>query len=363
MQQGQVFELKKRAVDGSPVWAYRYRTDGPGSGRLQRGGFSSDRDAAEALERALEHLRRQNGVGSARTLKELVDEYLAQYDAEPETIHKLSWLLTKALRAFGGRRLPELRSQEIAAWRMTIAPGHRFEATQALRQVLARAVVWGMIDSNPAKQGVDNPQRRRTEKRPFESWAQLDELAACLGPRYGPPVLFAAATGLRPGEWMALEQRDIDRQARVVYVRRAVPLQAIALAALDQLGADRESQLLFPSRRGGYFDLHNFRNRYWKPAQIAMGIVPLRRVYDLRHTFATFALRAGISTFDLSRYMGASLTMIDRHYGHLARDGRDHAINLLDAFSDSEAVNVHAVDAAWTSEASTAVHLDNGKTT
>ncbi len=55
--------------------------------------------------------------------------------------------------------------------------------------------------------------------------------------------------------------------------------------------------------------------------------------------------------------------MIDRHYGHLARDGRDHAINLLDAFSDSEAVNVHAVDAAWTSEASTAVHLDNGKTT
>jgi hypothetical protein len=89
---------------------------------------------------------------------------------------------------------------------------------------------------------------------------------------------------------MALEQRDIDRQARVVYVSRAlrngrlkstktegsiraVPLQAIALAALDQLGADRESQLLFPSRRGGYFDLHNFRNRYWTPAQIATGIV------------------------------------------------------------------------------------------
>src|SRR6266487_333211 len=378
MQQGQVFELKKRAVDGRRVWAYRYRTDGPGSRRLQRGGFSSERDAAEALERALEHLRRQKGVGSTLTLKELVEEYLAQYDAEPETIEKLSWLLAKALRAFGGRRLPELRSQEIAAWRMTISPGHRFEATQALRQLLARAVVWGMIDSNPAKHGVDNPQRRRTEKRPFESWAQLDELAGRLGPRYGPAVLFAAATGLRPGEWMALEPRDIDCQARVVYVRRAlrngrlkstktegsiraVLLQAIALAALNQLRADGKSQLLFPSPRGGYFDLPNFRNRYWKPAQITAGIVPLRRVYDLRHTFATFALRAGISTFDLSRYMGASLTMIDRHYGHLARDGRDHAIHLLDAFTDSEAVGVHAVDAAWTSEASTVVLSDNGK--
>ena len=99
---------------------------------------------------------------------------------------------------------------------------------------------------------------------------------------------------------MALERRDIDRQASVVYVRRAlrngrvkstktegsvraVPLQAIALAALNQLRADAESQLLFPSPRGGYFDLHNFRNRCWKPAQIAAGIVPLRRVYDLRH--------------------------------------------------------------------------------
>ena len=104
---------------------------------------------------------------------------------------------------------------------MTIPPGYRFEATQALRQVLARAVVWGMIDVNPAKQGVDNPQRRRTEKRPFESWAQLDSGRRQLGQRFGPMVMFAAATGLRPGEWIALEQRDIDRDARVVYVRRA----------------------------------------------------------------------------------------------------------------------------------------------
>jgi len=157
MQQGQVFELRKRAVDGRPVWAYRYRTDGPGSRRLQRGGFCSERDAAEALERALERLRRQKGVGSTLTFRELVEEYLAQYDAEPETIDKLCWLLAKALRRFGGRRLPELRSQEIAAWRMTISPGHRFEATQALRQVLARAVVWGIDRLQPGQAGSRQP--------------------------------------------------------------------------------------------------------------------------------------------------------------------------------------------------------------
>jgi hypothetical protein len=43
--------------------------------------------------------------------------------------------------------------------------------------------------------------------------------------------------------------------------------------------------------------------------------------------------------------MGASLTMIDRHYGHLAKDGRQHAIDLLDSFNGTR---VHTVDAKWT---------------
>ena len=43
--------------------------------------------------------------------------------------------------------------------------------------------------------------------------------------------------------------------------------------------------------------------------------------------------------------MGASLTMIDRHYAHLAKDGRQHAIDLLDSFNGSR---VHMVDAKWT---------------
>ena len=41
------------------------------------------------------------------------------------------------------------------------------------------------------------------------------------------------------------------------------------------------------------------------------------------HSFATWALDAGLSIFDLSRYMGTSVEMIDRTYGHLARDSDD----------------------------------------
>jgi hypothetical protein len=79
------------------------------------------------------------------------------------TIEKLRWLLAKAIAAFGERRIGELTSQEIAAWRMTLAAGHRFEATQAPRQVLHRAVAWGMNGSlaNAPISGVALPSRDR----------------------------------------------------------------------------------------------------------------------------------------------------------------------------------------------------------
>jgi hypothetical protein len=77
-------------------------------------------------------------------------------------------------------------------------------------------------------------------------------------------ILFAAASGLRPGEWIALEHRDIDRDDRLVHVcrafrvnrlkptktntARAVPLQQSALDALDQLPSPPgTTSLLFPA--------------------------------------------------------------------------------------------------------------------
>jgi integrase len=208
---------------------------------------------------------------------------------------------------------------------------------------------------------VPNPGRRCREQRPFDSWEQIQSLAERLGSTFGPMVVFAAATGLRPSELFALERGDVERAVGVVQIRRAyangrvkqtktrlsrraVPLQAVALEALDQLQAQEHSPLLFPNSRGGYLDFRNFNRRHWKPVQRAAGIEPLRDLYDLRHTYATFALRAGVPVFALSRFMGTSIAMIDLHYGHLAVDSYQHAVSLLDALALER-----AVDAGWTS--------------
>jgi hypothetical protein len=140
-QQGQVLELKRRDREGEPVWAYRYRVAGRGSRRVERGGFASEYDAAAALERELDRLRRERRIPRSLTLSELVETYLAQHDVQPVTIEKLRWLLSKAIAVFGDRRVGELTSQEIAEWRMTLSPGYR----RLLRCILGAAMNPGTL--------------------------------------------------------------------------------------------------------------------------------------------------------------------------------------------------------------------------
>jgi integrase len=360
IQQGQVFKLKSKGADGEPLWAYRYRFEGRDSASLQVGGFASKAEAQRALQNRLARLL-PGGRAATMTLSEWVEEYLATHQGERVTNAKLRWLLGKATVTLGDVKLVELSPEQVCVWRLTVPEGHRFEATQALRQVLNRAVAWKLIDDNPAKRGVPNPGRRCREQRPFDSWEQIQSLAERLGSTFGPMVVFAAATGLRPSELFALERGDVERAVGVVQIRRAyangrvkqtktrlsrraVPLQAVALEALDQLQAQEHSPLLFPNSRGGYLDFRNFNRRHWKPVQRAAGIEPLRDLYDLRHTYATFALRAGVPVFALSRFMGTGIAMIDLHYGHLAVDSHEHAVSLLDALALER-----AVDAGWTS--------------
>jgi integrase len=249
--------------------------------------------------------------------------------------------LVSSRERFGDWTLRELEGAagDVATWRAALSDTSRYRLTLAMRQTLNAAMRWRYLRTNPVADAGANPVPRSEEFAPFTR-EEIDALDQELGVPNGPLVVFAAETGLRTNEWVALERRDVDKAGEVVTVqrrfadgvltnfpktersRRSVPLTGRALAAYERLPAQLETRLVFPAPKGGHILIDNWRTREWYDALDAAGI-GRRGPYHLRHTFATEALAAGVSIFELARVMGASVKEIDRTYGHLARDTND----------------------------------------
>ena len=263
-----------------------------------------------------------SGARRCRRSRQLVDEYLEQHSAEQNTLRTLRARLRYAVDTFGDTRVDRLDPQAIGAWRKRLPERSAWAIHKTLRQVLHYAVRVKLLDENPATL-VPNPEPKRREVLTFETVAELELVAEELHPRFAPIPLFAGLTGLRPEEWIALERRDVDTRNGIVHVRRvftdgelkpygkqtrslrAVPLPVRAAAALAALPPRVDTPLLFPARGAAHLNLHNWRADHWTPAVRAAGLAH-RPPYALRHTFAAFSIAAGVSLFELARFMGTS---------------------------------------------------------
>jgi integrase len=362
-QRGSAYRL------GPNRWGLRYY-DADGK-RQRKSPFPSRSAALTHFREVVEPQLRGEPVPLPElTLAEFVPLYLERHAAgvRPRTVDALRWRLGVATEAFGEIPLRDLErmSGEIASWRAKLPERSRFAITAALRQALGAAVRWEYMRENPATQAGRNPQPAPRPVRAFTG-EEIGGIAAELSPRYQPLPAFAAATGLRPEEWQALERRDLDRRERLLNVRRTVssgevvdlgktagsrrqvPLSRRALEALDALPARLDTPLLFPSPSGGLLNLDNFRRRQWALAIEASRVARPARIYDLRSTFASHALAAGVSVFQLARIMGTSVRMIERHYGAMLDGSSAEIATQLDALDrerDEEAKGVWATSSS-----------------
>lgn len=328
-------------------WSVRY-TDTAGRYRRQ-GGFSTKAKAADWLRRRLEEQRDGLKHDPTMTFRRLGDLYVAQHDASDARLAKIGFMLRLANDAFGDVPLQQLTPQQIGGWRVKLSEGTRHDAVAVVKQVLKAAVDWGFLLRSPAAT-IPNPRPKRREFVPFEDWDEVEELEAAMPEPYRGIVTFAVGTGLRPQEWTKLEWQHVDLAGRVINLPaqvakdkrpRKIPLRQRVVDVLAQRSGTRGP--VFTTERGLPIDIRNFRSRVWYPAQkrvnkdradMRCGLEPrpTRRPYDMRHTYATWALRAGLNTFALARRMGTSIQMIDESYGHFTTDSDSHELLLMDAF-------------------------------
>ena len=163
-------------------------------------------------------------------------------------------------------------------------------------------------------------------------------------------IVFGCRTGLRPGEQQALRWSAVDLDEAVVHVGRdhrtktaasvrTVPVRGAALDVLRRRATERtgkEDGPVFALPNGGPVELRYLSKqltRFTEAAKVDKHVT----AYSLRHSAGTRLALAGVPFFIISRILGTSMAMVERHYAAYAPDAG--ALHLERVFGDVAVVD------------------------
>lgn len=258
--------------------------------------WAGTRNEPKAIATAMEAV---NFFGSDRTLDTIattdVDDYVAHLKRQkngPATINRklaaLSALFTDAMERDGCSRKPRIIRQP--------EPTHRIRYLTVEEEQMLQSLL--------------------------KQWLQVVVLEA---------VVVLIDTGMRVGELLAMQVKDIDLKANLISIwqnkgdlPRSIPMTQRVRDIIAKR-CDRSRGLVF-------FDLSRENLRYyWDRARSAMDLddddqfVP----HALRHTCATRLVQAGVSLFVVQKILGHSNINVTQRYAHLAQSNLQSAIDVL----------------------------------
>ncbi len=129
-------------------------------------------------------------------------------------------------------------------------------------------------------------------------------------------------TGCRAGELTSARRSSFDARTKSLSVTgktgsRTIPLTSAAVEFFSRVTRDKLPTAYLLTRDDGKPWAHSDWDELVREAARAAQLPAGTCLYTLRHSFITQALLDGMSTLEVSRIVGTSLAMIEKHYGHL----------------------------------------------
>ncbi|NNM65472.1 MAG: DUF3596 domain-containing protein [Burkholderiales bacterium] len=289
-----------------------------------------------------------SGQGAGLTVKGQLETWLEAQRVEYSTLAGYKSAAAFWEAAVGSKALRGLVKSDVQAAlakRPDLSGKTINNYVSVLRQALDLAVADNLIQDNPAG---DIP-RAKHQKEPPDPFS-ADESAAIIGRlRQSHPgqvanmVEFWMWTGLRTSEIFALKWTNVDlrsgtaliseavvrgehKDSTKTNVARTVRLNSMAKAALQRQRAFTQAAgaEVFEDPRYGtpWIDERAFRRSYWTPTLKLLGI-RYRRPYNMRHSYATAMLMAGMTPAFCARQLGHSVEMFLRTYAKWIDGQRD----------------------------------------
>ena len=261
---------------------------------------------------------------------------------------------------FGDRYALDIDQGDISRWLDDLKRKGYASKTVRNRLTVAKIIfrhlcsgAYGRLDHDPTRY-VDAPRGLPRSRRQPASQSDIATILAHTDEYAGLLLATIAYTGLRLGEAQALQGRDIDRKARVIWVRksvyyegnrpqikepkteagnRAVPLPAALEKILPKVKpmayifADQSGELLH------FTHLRRILNRFRE----AYGVEATP--HQLRHSYATMLHEAGMDAKDAQYILGhSSITVTEDIYTHITRDRQVENLFRIDGYLNQKGI-------------------------
>ncbi len=363
---------------GDNVWQIRVFLGRDGSGKRKYFSQTIHGNKKLAQQQLNRQLARRDTddliVSTPVFLKDHLSKWL-RVSAKPRvkeaTLHSYEWIVATYLTPrLGMHRLRDLQLNHSTVqdfYSDLTAHGLSARTVRYIHSVLSaalsKAVEDGAITRNPCLR-CTLPRKATPEMKCFSQEEARRFLAAAKGDRFYTVFLLALSTGMRPGEYLGLQWKDVDLDGGILSVRRSlkvrrgggfyftepktkqskrlIPLSPSLIAALrghrkaqaEEIMKRRDIYqdhgLVFANEIGLPILRENLTTRHFKKI-VKAAEVPMIRLYDLRHTCATLLLLDGIHPKVVAERLGhASIVLTMDTYSHVLPTMQQNATDSME---------------------------------
>ena len=267
------------------------------------------------------------------------DKYIAK-EHKPNTIRgDKSRIKNNILPFFGSKKIADIERRDILAFKdsFTHIRGNCSKCLNLLSTAFDQAELWGYRSqsSNPCK-GIKREGDKKMER--FLTAVELKRLEGILTSQSSSktsPYSLAAIwmlmfTGCRASEVFTLQWKDVHLEDGHLYLKdskvgvRTIALNDKAKQILTSLQKQEGNPYVFCGKLPGtcLYDV----KRAWNKMR-TLADIPDVRIHDLRHSYASFALKQGVDLYTVSKLLGHKNIATTTRYAHLELEHLKEATN------------------------------------
>jgi len=268
-------------------------------------------------------------------LNDMNKEYLEIYSKPNKRSYSRDETIIGHLdRFFAGKYLHEITVVDIERYKRErlkqVSKSTVNRELACLKHIFKKANEWGKTDQNPP-----GKVRRLKTVSPRIKYLETEEIKALYNAAVSylkPIILTAVNTGVRKRQLLNLKWTDLDFRNRLIYLsdtkganERKIPMNQTVYLTLLKVPKNPNSPYVFCHQNGKpYKDLRASLNKAAKEAGIERP-----RFHDLRHTFASHLVMAGVDLKTVQELLGHKTIEMTLRYSHLSPDHKRAAMEVL----------------------------------